>query len=105
MAVTYYTTVDADAIRPYMQVVPTLLSAASFARYRHSPYGWFRVPRLPTGFPPVAVDCGGFVAARRGGFDYVALQYVQCLPPGAWRATKPSRNGAIHTAYAEEAVD
>jgi hypothetical protein len=86
---TYYTTVDADAIRPYMQAVPTLLSAASFARYRHSPYAWFRVPRLPAGFPPVAVDCGGFVAARRSGFDYPAVHYVQWLRQFdvAWAAT------------------
>jgi SAM-dependent methyltransferase len=56
-----------------------LLSAASFARYRHGPFGFFRVPRLPAGFRPVAVDCGGFVAARRGGFDYAASQYVQWL--------------------------
>jgi hypothetical protein len=89
VAFTYYTTIDADAIRPYMQVVPTLLSAASFARYRHGPYAWFRVPRLPTGFPPVAVDCGGLVAARGGGFDYLALQYVQWLRhfDVAWAAT------------------
>jgi hypothetical protein len=37
----------------------------------------------------VAVDCGGFAAARRGGFDYLALQYVQWLRQldVAWAAT------------------
>ena len=37
----------------------------------------------------MAVDCGGFVAARRDGFDYVALQYVQWLRQIdlAWAAT------------------
>jgi hypothetical protein len=72
-----------------MEAVPTLLSAASSARYRDGRYGFFRFPRLPPGLPPVAVDFGGFVAARRGGFDYVALQYVQWLRQldVAWAAT------------------
>jgi hypothetical protein len=72
-----------------MEAAPTLLSAASFARYRHGRYGLLRVPRLPPGLPPVAVDCGGFVAARRGGFDYAAVQYVQWLRQldVAWAAT------------------
>ncbi len=56
-----------------MEAVPTPLSAASLARYRHGRRGFFRVSRLRAGMPPVAVDCGVFVAPRRGGFDYVAL--------------------------------
>jgi hypothetical protein len=72
-----------------MEAVPTLVSAASFARYRHGRHGFFRVPRFPDGFGSVAVDCGGFVAARRGGFDYLAAQYVQWLRQFdvAWAAT------------------
>jgi hypothetical protein len=56
-----------------MEAVPTLLSAASFARYRH---GFFRVPHLPPGLPPVAVDCGGFVAGL------AAPKQLPLLPTG-----------------------
>lgn len=74
MSLTFYATVDADSIRPYMPRVPILLPASSFARKE------LRPPKLPPGFEDVdvAIDCGGFVATMRwGDYRYTAAEYVE----------------------------
>ena len=73
-----------------MPSVPVLLSAASFARFRHGKFGLFRRPKLPEYIPKVAADSGGFVASRRASdYAFVAIQYVEWLCSFAprWAAT------------------
>ena len=63
-----------------MPPVAVLLSAATFARFRHGEFGLFRRPTVPAHIREVAADSGGFVAARRfGDYDFLAIQYVEWL--------------------------
>lgn len=82
--VTFYATVDADSVRPYMPDVPILLPASSFARKG------LRPPTLPRRESDVAIDCGGFVATLRwGDYRYTPEEYVAFCAGVApsWAAT------------------
>jgi hypothetical protein len=80
LPITFYATVPAGGLRPSMPPVAVLLSAASFARFRHGEFGLFRRPTVPAHIREVAADSGGFVAARRfGDYDFLAIQYVEWL--------------------------
>jgi len=84
MSFTFYATVDADSIRPYMPAVPVMLPASSFARRG------LRAPRLPDHITERAADSGGFVATTRwGDYRYTAAQYVGWLRTWnpTWAAT------------------
>lgn len=87
MSVTFYATVDADSIRPYMPAdVAYLLPASSFARKG------LRPPKIPSHVCEVAADCGGFVATVRwGDYRYTDAEYVAWLAswptPPSWAAT------------------
>jgi hypothetical protein len=61
---TFYATVDAWSVRPYMPAVPVLLPASSWERIG------FSVPKLPAHVTQRAADVGGFVAARAWGGVY-----------------------------------
>lgn len=68
---TFYATIDADSVRPYIPSVPIMLPASSFARHR------LRAPKLHSGLDDIAVDCGGFVATFRwGDYRYTPAEYV-----------------------------
>lgn len=82
---TFYATIDADSVRPYIPPVPVLLPASSFARR-----GLHRTPKLPAHVTERAADCGGFVATRIwGDYRYTPEQYVQWLRSfsPSWAAT------------------
>lgn len=82
--ITFYATVDADSVRPYMPAVPILLPASSFARYG------LRKPRLPEHVTERAADSGGFVATFKwGDYRYSPAQYVEWLQSWQpqWAAT------------------
>jgi hypothetical protein len=71
---TFYATIDADSIRPYIPDVPVLLPASSWARYN------LRPPKLPAHITEKAADCGGFVATKIwGDYRYSPAQYVTWL--------------------------
>jgi hypothetical protein len=68
---TFYATLDADSIRPYIPDVPVLLPASSFARHA------LKVPNLPPRESEVAVDSGGYVATMRwGDYRYTPDEYT-----------------------------
>lgn len=81
MTVTFYATVDADSIRPYMPDVPILLPASSFARKGLRPL------RLPAHLTAErAADSGGFVATLTwGDYTYTPAEYVAWLR--TWQPT------------------
>lgn len=84
---TFYATVDADSIRPFMPDTPYLLTATSFwRRGRRLPY-----VVLPTQLRHIAVDPGGYVAATRyrGRYPFTRSAYVHWLRwlQPAWAAT------------------
>jgi hypothetical protein len=77
---TFYATAPADMLKwglPPGQ--PLMLSVASFTSWRKR---WTSMPALPScqlEGHEVAVDSGGYVAMRKGGYDYDLLAYLKWL--------------------------
>jgi hypothetical protein len=76
---TFYATLDASTLKPYLQDLPYLLPLASWWR---SDVQLKRPPRLPPQLTYVAIDCGSYTLAQhqlQPGFHFTAEQYVSWI--------------------------
>jgi hypothetical protein len=76
---TFYATLDASTLKPYLQDLPYLLPLASWWR---SDVQLKRPPRLPPQLTHVAIDCGSYTLAQhqvQPGFHFTAEQYVSWI--------------------------
>jgi len=85
---TFYATLDASTLKPYLQDLSYLLPLASWWR---SDVQLKRPPRLPPQLTHVAIDCGSYTLAQhqvQPGFHFTAEQYVSWIrslgPPVKW---------------------
>ncbi|MBV9170259.1 MAG: hypothetical protein JOZ81_09280, partial [Chloroflexi bacterium] len=90
MDLTFYATLDASTLKPYLQDLPYLLPLASWWR---SDVQLNRPPRLPSQLTHVAIDCGSYTLAQhqlQPGFHFTAEQYVSWI-----RALGPAVSWAV----------
>jgi hypothetical protein len=89
---TFYATLDASTLKPYLPNLPYLLPLASWWR---RDVQLKRPPRLPAHLTHVAVDCGSYTLAQhqvQPGFHFTAEQYaawIRALGPAARWAVLP----------------
>lgn len=79
MDLTFYGTLDASTLKPYLEDLPYLLPLASWWR---SDIQLKRPPRLPPQLTHVAIDCGSYTLAQnqlQTGFHFTADQYVSWI--------------------------
>lgn len=90
MPVKYYATIPASHVLPQLPAgLPIMLTAASQEKRSRRP-GVFKIARVPSQVPEIAVDPGGFVAATHGGYKFTWETYRQWLfdlgPRLSWAA-------------------
>jgi hypothetical protein len=79
MDVTFYATLDASTLKPYLPDIPFLLPLASWWR---QDLQLKRPPRVPSQLSHVAVDCGSYTLAQRQvepGYHFSAQQYTDWI--------------------------
>jgi hypothetical protein len=87
---TFYATLDASTLKPYLSDLPYLLPLASWWR---RDVQLKRPPRLPPQLTHVAVDCGSYTLAQHQlepGYHFTADQYVSWI-----RALGPAVRWAV----------
>lgn len=90
MNLTFYATLDASTLKPYLEDLPYLLPLASWWR---SDVQLKRPPRLPPQLSHVAIDCGSYTLAQHQvepGFQFTAERYVSWI-----RAVGPAVKWAV----------
>ena len=100
MDITFYATIDAATLKPYLPDVPLLLPLASWWR---QDVQLVRPPCLLRHLSHVAVDCGSYALAQRQlepGYHFTAEQYV-----GWIRALGPSVRWAVLPDWPCEGAD